>query len=83
VAAAVYQKLLSLFDPAQTNIWGFVPQFGMPIYNSVLVSILQQVEGVRNLAIASPGDMTLSFSEFPILGSVSVAGDGGLTWTNA
>jgi hypothetical protein len=80
VSQAVHQKLLDLFDPTQTNIWGFSPDFGMDIYSSVLVSILQQIDGVRNIAILSPGDITLANSEFPVVQRTITQGDNGDTW---
>ncbi len=80
VSQAVHQKLLDLFDPTQTNIWNFSPEFGMSIYTSVLIAILQQVDGVRNLSITSPGDLTLFNSEFPKVIRTITLGDSGLSW---
>ena len=52
----------------------------MSIYTSVLIAILQQVDGVRNLSITSPGDLTLLNSEFPKVIRTVTLGDNGLSW---
>lgn len=81
VSQALHQKLLDLFDPTMTNIWGFIPAFGMSIYSSVLVAILQQVDGVRNLTMTTPGDTELDFNEFPVVSRLDTYDGSGLTWS--
>lgn len=71
VKQAITTMLNNLFDPTQKNIWGFVPGFGMPIYSSQLIAILQSVDGVRNLAMLAPGDTQLQVNEFPRIQSVT------------
>jgi predicted phage baseplate assembly protein len=68
---AVKQFLLNLFDPSTEPVWGFSPEFGMGVYSSQISAMLQQVEGVRNLAILSPGDTELAMNEFPVVGNVT------------
>lgn len=82
VSQDLHQKLLDLFDPTQTNIWGFVPAFGMSVYSSVILAILQQVDGVRNLTMTSPGDTELEFNEFPVVFRLDTYDGAGLTWTS-
>lgn len=71
VKQAIMTMLNALFDPVQTNVWGFKPTFGMSIYSSQLIAILQSIEGVRNLIMLSPADTDLSVSEFPVINSIS------------
>jgi hypothetical protein len=80
VAANMGNALAALFNPEVPNAWGFNPTFGMAIYTSLMVSILQQMDGVRNLVISLPGDTQLSYNEFPRLSNVNVFGDNGQTW---
>ena len=72
VGNRVTAMLRSLFDPTVENKWGFTPAFGQQVYKSQLVMILQQVEGVRNIDITSPGDLLLQPYEYPLLKEVTV-----------
>ena len=75
VSSRVTARLRELFDPSVVNIWGFKPAFGQHIYESQLIMILQQVEGVRNVDILSPGDVLLQSSEYPRLGTINITTD--------
>ena len=70
VKAAIVSLLNSLFDPTQTNIWGFVPTFGMTLYTSPLIAILQSVPGVRNIVMSYNEDINLNANEFPHVASI-------------
>lgn len=72
VTSRVEAQLRELFDPTIPNIWGFTPGFGQQVYESLLIMILQQVEGVRNIDVVSPGDVLLQPHEYPKLGVLSV-----------
>lgn len=71
VQNAVRQQLLNLFDPTISNVWGFIPQFGMGVFMSQIIAVLQQVDGVRNLAVLVPGDTQLAMNEYPLLGNIN------------
>ena len=72
VTGRVTAQLRALFDLETENIWGFKPTFGHQIYESHLIMILQQVPGVRNVNIVSPGNVLLAANEYPRLGTVTV-----------
>lgn len=74
VQNVIRQALINMYDPAYDPVngySGFKPEFGMGIYTSVQIAILQQLAGVRNLAILSPADTQLAVNEFPVLGTVT------------
>lgn len=71
VKQSVTNMINDLFDITKTNIWNFVPSFGMPIYSSQLIAILQSIDGVRNLVMFSPTDTALQVNEFPRVNSVT------------
>lgn len=71
VQAALRQQLTSLFDPTVDNIWKFTPAFGSEIFMSQISAVLQQVDGVRNIVILAPGDVTLAMNEYPVLGTIN------------
>lgn len=62
-------SMLSNTDPDQFN--GFVVAFGMNIFQSVITALIQQIPGVRNVVILSPGDTTLTPDQFPLLGTIT------------
>lgn len=72
VISRVTAQMQELFDPSIENVWGFKPAFGFQIYESHLLMILQQVAGVRNVDILSPGDVLLQYNEYPKLGTLEV-----------
>lgn len=72
VQNAVASLITSLFanvDAAKYS--GFVPAFGMSLFNSVFTAFAQQIAGVRNVAVLSPGDTILSADQYPILGTIN------------
>jgi hypothetical protein len=67
--AALLRALYSNTDP--TLYAGFVVGFGVPVFMSAIISLIQQLPGVRNVIILSPGDSQLTIDQFPVLGTIS------------
>jgi uncharacterized phage protein gp47/JayE len=74
VQNAVAALVTSLFNNTDATLYnGFVIGFGMSIYMSVITALIQQLPGVRNVTILSPGDTNLTTDQFPVLGSITFA----------
>lgn len=74
VQNAVTELLTNIFNNTDSEQFGgFVVGFGMNIFQSVITALIQQIPGVRNVVILSPGDTTLSVDQFPVLGTVTFA----------
>jgi hypothetical protein len=67
--SALMKALYANTDPLQYA--GFVVGFGVPIFMSAIIALIQQLPGVRNVVVLSPGDLQLSIDQFPVLGTIS------------
>lgn len=67
----VATTIRNLFDPTQVNAFNYKPKFGMSIYMSQLIAILQQISGVNFINITVPGDTQLDINVFPLVGAIT------------
>lgn len=70
VQNTIRQTMIALFNPAVITP-GFTIGFGLPVFMSQIIAILQQLPGVQNIAILAPGDTVIGLNEYPVLGTVS------------